>query len=244
MAAANGRTAASAVGKVGWAYLAAQSRSDWARGSIYLGLFQQLYNTYVNQIAEAGSAAGWPAAPPGRLAVSGAYDTQTRRALIYVLATLLGTRRDAPHTAVLDRFPDTAGGIAGWFPALDRAVASSSPIRDYDDLFRSTSPSGLVEAVSNAVFEDVEGGAPATGIPGAQPPLRRGDLVALPSPIQKVVANPGSAAAELIETTDVIRGSAPPLRTLPTWGWVVIAVVGAGAVGAVSYLAIRKWAGK
>ena len=163
--------AAVSLGAVGFAYMDALARSDWAGATGLLTLFQELFNEH--RVATLiGFAAGDRLEAsrqiPQSLAIDGMFGANSRTALVAALVSGVGLT-----PAVADTMPREAGALGRWFtlkvsPRISQtpsAGSESAYIRSIADVAARADMAQASYDVRAAVLPFILGGGSATSGP-------------------------------------------------------------------------------
>lgn len=244
--------AAYALGAVGFAYLDALARSDWAGATSLLALFQQLYNENREATITGFSSADQLEAArilPRSVPISGSFDTATRTALVGALVSGL---KIAPATA--DSMPSEAGALGRWFistlvPLVPHNSSAGSKADFAWDIARVAETSDIGQAgtdVRGAIAPFIMGGAGAVDAPLAVSTsnAQARNLVEQSGGTQQVraieygagVDNPSGNPLTTVFGPMLVTAAAP--KAFPDWGYYA---VGAGVLGLGGLLAYLNW---
>jgi hypothetical protein len=224
-----------AVAAVGWAYFSSISRGDNVRGNELLVAFQTLWNTDRRTIIAGIPDPAAESTFPTALAVDGRYGPNSRLAL---LGTLAATTRDGsvslPGSAITS-MPASSGGISNWFRTIQSNVPPTNPLWAIDTLAMRTVPNKLyaqtLTTVSALVSSDTWMPAPTSTLPAAPP---TGGANTSRAPDGAPNTNP---------RTDIRDGltvrSSSGKGLLPLWGWILLGVGGAAALGGLAWAGYR-----
>lgn len=193
--------ARAAVAGVGWAYLAAMSRSDWVRASQLLSLFQSMYRDERLAVL-AGFEANIGAVGEGTLtfaralqpAVSGRFDASTRDALKIAFIAQLG---GVDAVAIpLDMMPTDANALGGWFQTQFRQLQpNGTGLWRFDQWSLSAGGMDVASAVGGQAHGFIEG---------------------IDDPTTTAAANASAAMQASLWALLASKGSAAPVSSPPT----------------------------
>jgi hypothetical protein len=243
--------ARTAVAGVGWAYLAAMSRGDWARASQLLALFQQLFRSEKLSIVS-GFRANVPGATEATIAyvqalspgVSGMFDEATRDALkVTLMAVVGGADR-------LDSMPTEANLVGGWFTSSYRyLVPSGTGLWRFDSWAFAADPAHVGADLGARIHGFIEGiDDPSTVAEVATSDALQRSLFALinsrgsaaPRSSPSGSSSPMGPTVE-IDDAQLVTATRPREGMSEFWWWVLGLGLFGTAVGVLAYPAYKKY---
>jgi hypothetical protein len=255
--------AALALGAVGYAYMDALARSDWANATPLLGLFQELFNENRSATLIGFASADQLAASqqiPRSLSIDGRFGPNTRTAMVAAMVsgflpyTADGVPMASPvPPSVADSMPGEAAALGRWFTStLAPRISGTRSARFARNIAAVAGSADFGQAaqdVRGAIEPFILGGASATSGPTAvqDANAQARSIVEQSGGTQTTraveygagVDNPtGGPLATILGPATYITAQTP--KVFPDWGWYAAAAGILGLGGILAYMNVQK----